>query len=45
MHLRLSAIGDNMFLLVGIITVNKSQDRLGGIEIDRFVRHVGFDIK
>ena len=40
----LSAIGDNMFLLVGIIACDESQDRFGGAEIDRFVRHVGFDI-
>jgi hypothetical protein len=33
-----------MFLLVGIIACDESQDRFGGAEIDRFVRHVGFDI-
>ena len=35
---------DNMFLLVGIVACDESQDRFGGAEIDRFVQHVGFDI-
>ena len=40
----LSVIGDNMFLLVGVIACDQSHCRFGGTEIDGLVRHVGFDI-
>ena len=40
----LVAIGDNMFLLVGIIACDESHDGFGGAEIDRLVQHVGVDI-
>src|SRR5215475_12520605 len=40
----LSVIGDNMFLLIGIIACDQSHCRFGGAKIDRLVRDVGFDI-
>ena len=33
-----------MFLLIGIIACDESQDGFGGAKIDRLVRHVCFDI-
>src|SRR5262245_58779594 len=40
----LSVIGDNMFLLVGVITGDESHCWFGGAKIDGLVRHVGVDI-